>query len=578
MRGGKSVKQDRWFVQKLFMKFFFPALLSSLGLAIGAVADCLYIGKMLNEDGLYIIGVASPVYMIFSTWSIALAVGGSIHFSRVMGEGNAAEGKKIFFSTVSGDFIGLCVLALAGLIGIEPLIHLLGVPSDSAYFEQTVQYVRWMLICCPILFMQAPLQYFVHADDDPNLASWAMVMGCVFDCASGYVLIVLLKAGVVGSVWSTLVGALVMEGICLWHFFSKKGSLRIGMQLQFSAKAVAASFKTGFASATQFLYRFVILLVFNRILYQISGEHAVAIYDVSENAVSLVTAVIEAIVMAMIPMVSTFYGERNRDDVKNCLWISVRTGLLATGAAALILIGFAPGFCRLLGLSPELLSDGAFAIRMVVLASVVACVNNVLSAFFQNTGLEQLSYPIVLAREFVVLLCCGIVCSLGGFRMFWLAWLFTELIVLIGMAIVLMCRKVIGKKPLIQFEEGTVFAETFVGSCEKISDTCERLQEFLEEKGASVKQAYFVTLTVDEICRLIAENTGDLMLQLTLVDAGAEYVLHIRDNAGKFNPLEVSEDDERGLGLKIVKKQAKEYYYRQFVGFNTLTLSFAKEG
>lgn len=93
-----------------------------------------------------------------------------------------------------------------------------------------------------------------------------------------------------------------------------------------------------------------------------------------------------------------------------------------------------------------------------------------------------------------------------------------------------------------------------------------------------MKQAYFITLAIDEICRLIAENTGNLMLQLTLVETKEEYILHIRDNARKFNPLEVNDDDEHGMGLKIVKKQAKEYYYRQFVGFNTLTMSFGKEG
>ncbi|MGN0319595.1 MAG: MATE family efflux transporter [Lachnospira sp.] len=572
------MKQNRWFVQKLFMKFFVPALLSSLGLAIGAVADCLYIGKMLNEDGLYIIGVASPIYMIFTTWSVALAVGGSIHFSKILGEGDVNQGRKIFSNTILGDFIGICILSAIGLICIEPLINLLGVSSESLYFAETKHYVKCMLICCPILFMQAPLQYFVHADDNPKLASWALVMGCICDCAAGYVFIVLMNAGVAGSVWSTLAGAIVMEGICFCHFIFKKGSLRIKPENKFSIGIVLNSFKTGFATATQYLYRFVILLVFNRILFRISGESGVAIYDISENAVSLVIAVIDAVVLAMIPMVSTFYGERNRNDVSNCLWIALRTGLITTGIAAAILIVLAPDFCRFLGVSAELVADGAFAIRIVVLSSIVACVNNVLATFFQNIGLEKASYPIILAREFVVLLACGLICSSGGFALFWYAYIITELLVMVGTVCVIVIRKMICKKQIIQFDEGVVFAETFVGSCEKISDTCERLQRFLENSGASVKQAYFVTLTVDEICRLIAENTGNLMLQLTLVDASGEYILHIRDNAGKFNPFEVNDDDEHGLGLKVVKKQAKEYYYRQFVGFNTLTVSFAKEG
>lgn len=573
------MKQNRHFVHKLFMRFFVPALLSSLGLAIGALADCFYIGKMLNEDGLYIIGVASPVYMIFMTWSIALATGGSIHFSRVLGEGDAKRARGICFSTLLGDFAGLCVLSLMGLLLLKPLLHLLGVASDSVYFAETAHYVKVMLLCCPILFMQAPLEYFVHADDAPGRASWSLVMGCVADCLSGYLFIVVMGMGVTGSVLSTLVGAVVMEGICVSHLFSEKGCLRFAECGKLLLRDAVNSLRTGFSTAAQYLYQFAILLAFNRILFRIGTEGAVAVYDVSVNVVSLVTAVTDAVVLAMIPMISTFYGERNRKDMKNCLWCALRDGLLMTGGVSLLLGIFAPWVCGLLGLSAEWIPAGAFAVRLVVLGGVLGCVNIVLTSFFQNIGLERAAFVIVFLRELAVLLLCGLICAKGGLSLFWYAYVITELLVLIGTIIVLLYRRKVQKKTWIPFDtRERVFAETFNGSCEGISDTCERLQEFLEENGASVKQAYFMTLTVDELCRLIAENTGDLMLQLTLVESDTEYVLHIRDNARKFNPLEVRDDDEHGMGLKIVKKQAKEYYYRQFVGFNTLTLSFAKEG
>ena len=78
------MKQEKWFVRRLFLKFFVPALLSSLGLAVGALADCIYIGNRLGEDGLYVIGIMSPVYMIFMTFTIAMAVGGTIRFSNLL--------------------------------------------------------------------------------------------------------------------------------------------------------------------------------------------------------------------------------------------------------------------------------------------------------------------------------------------------------------------------------------------------------------------------------------------------------------------------------------------------------------
>lgn len=565
------------FEQKLFMKFFIPALLSSLGLAIGAAVDCLYIGRMLNEAGLYILGVASPVYMIFTTWSVALAVGGSVHYSKVMGEGDEAQGKKIFYSTVIGDFCGLCVLTMLGLVFLEPLLNLLGVSSNSPFFEETMRYVKWMLIGCPIMFMQAPLQYFVHSDDNPGLASSALVAGCVCDCLAGYFFIVVYNVGVVGSIWSTVIGALVMEAMCITHFFSQKGSLRFG-KISVSVKSFLGSFKTGFATATQYLYQFVILLVFNHILLNIGGEVSVAIYDISVNVFSLVIAVIDAIVLSMLPMVSTFFGERNKEGVNNCLKIALRVGVISTIIMVAVLMTLAPQLNTVFELPGEAIEQGTFAIRMVLVSGVIACLNNVLSAYFQNVGLESASYVIVFAREFFVLLICGLVFARFGYHMFWYAYIVTEVLVLLGTVTVIAYKKMVRKSDIVRFEEGSVFSETFVGSCEKISETCERIQNYLEEEGASPKKAYFVTVAVDEVCRLIAENTGDLMLQITLVGAESEYVLHIRDNAGSFNPLELNDDDERGLGLKIVKKQAKEYYYRPYVGFNTLTMSFEKEG
>lgn len=171
------MKQNKRFVHNLFMRFFVPALLSSLGLAIGAVADCFYVGKMLNEDGLYIIGVASPVYMIFTTWSVALAVGGTIHFSKVLGEGDVKQGRNIFYSTIIGDFVGLCVISAAGLIFMTPLINLLGVSADSSYFMETSRYVRYMryavLYCLCRLHYSILYMLMIIPSWLPGLLLWA---------------------------------------------------------------------------------------------------------------------------------------------------------------------------------------------------------------------------------------------------------------------------------------------------------------------------------------------------------------------------------------------------------------------
>ena len=89
------------FVKKLFGRFFLPALFSSLALAVGAVADSLYVGRSVGEDGLFVLGAAYPIYMVFSTLSIGMSSGGAVHFAAALGEGKEKTARNIFFSTQS---------------------------------------------------------------------------------------------------------------------------------------------------------------------------------------------------------------------------------------------------------------------------------------------------------------------------------------------------------------------------------------------------------------------------------------------------------------------------------------------
>lgn len=570
--------RKRWFEKRLFFKFFLPALLSSLGLAIGGIADSLYIGRTLSDSGLFILGAASPIYLIFSTISLGIASGGAIHFASSLSEGMEERGNVIFWSVAIINFLVISLLCLLGLVWIRPLIALLGCTEAMETYPDMLRYVRLMLLTAPVLFMQAPLQYFVHTDNSPKLASAALVIGNVCDCAFGFLFIVVLRFGVNGSIWSTVCGAVVMESICLSHFIRGKGALKLKNRVRPRLKQAAKSFFTGFATATQYLYQFIIVLVFNHILLSLGGASFVAAYDITANAGTLVAAIIDAVILAMIPLESTFYGERNKQSMHQSMRLALVTGVCLTALFSGVLIVFSREYCRFSGLSPDALEAGSYAMTMFMLSMPLACVNSLIAAYLQNIAKERLSYVITGLRCFAVLLPLGLLLSRGGYRIFWLCYLGTEIVVFAGILLDALAGKLQGKPITADFSGVNVFSETIVGFCEQISDTCERLQHFIEDNGASMKKAMLVSLAVDETCRLIAENGEDLMLQLTLVCEKDEYVLHIRDNAKRsFNPFEIGDDDQRGLGLKIIRSQAKQFYYRRFVGYNTLTVVFERE-
>ena len=121
-------------------------------------------------------------------------------------------------------------------------------------------------------------------------------------------------------------------------------------------------------------------------------------------------------------------------------------------------------------------------------------------------------------------------------------------------------------------------------SSQDINVIVKKLQDFCEERGATPKQAMYIGLVVEEICCAIIERfreqMGDIYVQITAVVEEGEVTLHLRDNAFAFNPFEQDTDAihlEKGenldlVGLRIVQKKAKEFYYRRYSGFNTLVI------
>jgi hypothetical protein len=292
--------------------------------------------------------------------------------------------------------------------------------------------------------------------------------------------------------------------------------------------------------------------------------------------VALVFAFIEATIMAFTPLCATFVGECNERNVKSCVKTAILVGVATTMIATLALIVFAEPICRFVGLDENIVVDGAYALKLVALSYIFACINCIISTFYQTIEKERISFLITIMREFVILLGCGTIAFFVNRGVFWYVYLAAEIISLALILIFVFVQKGVKRKSIVDFNGKIVFSESFNGSCEKISDTCERIQEFMENHNIGMKQAMMITLAVDETCRIIATQSGDLKLQITLVIENDVCVVHIRDNASKFNPMEIDENSDEGLGLKIVRKKTKEYYYRQFVGFNMLTLLFER--
>lgn len=144
------------------------------------------------------------------------------------------------------------------------------------------------------------------------------------------------------------------------------------------------------------------------------------------------------------------------------------------------------------------------------------------------------------------------------------------------------CRYAAGRRE--EAEDGRVYTVTIHNKYEELASLLSEIEGFCERWGASAKQIYFVTMTVEELCAAIMQNgfgEMDGYIQITLVaEAGCAFSLHIRDNAVSFNPFSLQtgrmggdeEVNPDALGILVIREKAEEFFYRRYQGFNTLVV------
>lgn len=569
---------ESYFVRRTFSCFFVPSLLSMLGLALGGLADCLFVGNRVGAAGLAAIGLGAPVYLFYSLVSIGASIGGSIHYAAALSRGDAEEGNGIFNRVLRFVLAFDLLTAALGLLLLPELLSFLGAAAGD---DVTAAYVRAQLICAPVMFCQAPFYYFVHNDGAPGLAAAAMMTASIVDILLNALFVLGLGLGAVGSVYSTAAGALCNILICMLHLLRRRGCLRFRLRPCARGAAVLAV-RTGFASSVSNLYQFVIVLVLNRLLMERVGILGVAIFDVISNVSVLISALVDSVGLTLQPMVSTYLGEQNLSSIRQTMTRALGRALLLCSATALALALTARWYCPLFGLSEgESLRQGVAAIVIFCLSVPFAACNGTMIYFYQSVERERRAYLLYLLRSLALALPAALLLLPPPLERFWWFYLIAEAGTF-ALLCVLALRKNVMNELTAAF--GDRVQPALVRRMEDIGPAAERMGEFLEQSGSSPAKAMAASLVMEELCGAIMEHaqSADTYIQATLVREADGFTLHIRDNALRFNPFELrtetgdllSAGDSAlsSLGMKIVLDKTRGFFYRRYAGFNTLTV------
>ncbi len=575
------MKKD-YFVSKMFYKMLIPSALSSIGYAFSDMADALVVGQRMGETGLAAVSLCLPIYMLMNVIMYAFGTGGAVRFSALLGVGNEKEAKSCFNNIFRISlFSGVAFALLANLFAPQILAVLGAKAAGDEVYKACETYMRIISAGAPLLILNIVFSFFLRNDNNEVFAARGFIIGNITDLSLNIILVLVFDLGTAGAAASTVIGSAVAVACYMPAIVGKKRNVLGISRTEFNFKQIFSCFWVGFSTSVQHLFQFVFLLVVNRAMLTLGGEVYVAVFDVVYNISFLLVYLCEGTAEAAQPLVSTFAGEQCEEDCLQVKKLSVACSVLLSGTAAVLICIFAGYIAQVFGISDEILPTAAYAMRIYCTGTVFIALNIVISRYCQSREDGKSAFVGVLLKNLLVAVPCVIFFSTLGSRWIWIAFPVSEAVSLVFFLL----YYGISQKKKTQFDQSRIFRVTLSGNDAEISALLDRCEEFCDKWQAQPSQKYYVTLVIEEIVASIVRNalghSPDGKIRVTLIsEPNGDFTLHILDNAIEYNPLSMrvrgktnrTDFDIDEVSVLLIKKKTKKYLYRQFTGFNSLTV------
>ena len=279
----------------------------------------------------------------------------------------------------------------------------------------------------------------------------------------------------------------------------------------------------------------------------------------------------------MSPLASTFNAEHNRENLIELLKTALLYGCIGSILLGIVIAVFADPVASMFGLNNAL---SLSAIRAYCISISFTAFVEISACFYQAIEKPKAAGIITLLRNFVVLFPISAIIGIYWTQYFWYALPAEEILTALAASFVIF--KAIPEK------DENVFSYTLTNDQKDVSRLLSQVENYLEQSDSGIKQSYVISMVVEELCTAIIEhafkNDPEEYIQLTITpEKTGNIVLNIRDSAVSFNPFEMqtkrlnadSASDHAAIdamGILMIKKKAKEFYYRRYQGFNVTTI------
>lgn len=311
-------------IKSLYVKYLIAAFGSALVGAVYTLVDMAVIGQYAGPTGTAAIALVMPVWSFICSLGILTGIGGSVLYSNAKGESGIRKANSNFTAAMIAT-TGLAVVIWILMIFFDKeLLQFLG--SEGELMAIGLEYLKPLKAVIPVFIFSQMLAAFLRNDNDPELATFAVMFTSVLNMVGDYLLTFTFDMGVYGAALATALSNLISVGIMLTHFLKKKNTLRFVRPARL-LRTCGRIFAIGFSVFFVDLAMGIMTMLYNRRILRLLNNDALSVFGAIASLTTVVQCCSYSIGQAAQPILSANFGAGKMDRVRKVLKYGILTAV-----------------------------------------------------------------------------------------------------------------------------------------------------------------------------------------------------------------------------------------------------------
>ncbi len=394
MQGGeRKNKLEQTSVGKLMIELCFQTTFSIMLYNFYIITDTFFVAKGIGSEASGAIGVFSPFLVLVGGISSTLGTGGGSIISRRLGENNTEDGKKVVGCIMWIWYVCALVITIAGLVGIDPLLKLLGCTTELYPYAKV--YGKIMIIG---VVTTTGFSGIMRAEGDSTYSTFQWCGPVIVNLLFDPLLIYTFKMGIAGAAVATLMAQLVSMGSSIYYFFIRKHTpCRVTLKdIKWDGEIAKEIFYIGIPAFLNSLGGSFTGIMGNQIIGKVGGTIAISTYAIVSRFIGFIGTPFSGLMQGIQPMLGFDWGRKNKKRIEKTIHYAVSFSLIYGGVVTVMSYLGAEWIIKIFSSDPKLLGSGTSALRIIGWSLAIGGIMPIAQGFYQALGKGKMVFVLSL--------------------------------------------------------------------------------------------------------------------------------------------------------------------------------------